>query len=190
MQLKAGTRLRSAVCATEVMIIAAPAGDVALTCGGEPLVDVKAEVRAGGAPAEGHAAGTQIGKRYVDAGNTVELLCTTPGQGSLALAGVPLQIKGAKPLPSSDCRRRCQARRPDARHRSGTASPAAATRSTSPHASAVGASMRAPLSASHAVRWRPMRAGRLTVPPAPGTSPIPISGSAKNASSRAVTRAA
>jgi hypothetical protein len=102
MELKAGTRLRSAVCATEVMIIAAPTGDVELTCGGEPLLEIGAEARAGKAPAEGHAAGTQIGKRYVDPGNTVEILCTKPGQGSLALAGVALGIKGAKPLPSSD----------------------------------------------------------------------------------------
>jgi hypothetical protein len=102
MQLKAGTRLRSAVCTTEVMIIAAPAQHVDLTCGGEPLLDIGAEVREGRFPAEGHAAGTQIGKRYVDEANTVEILCTKPGQGSLAIAGVPLRIKGAKPLPSSD----------------------------------------------------------------------------------------
>jgi hypothetical protein len=102
MRLKAGTRLRSAVCATEVMVIAAPAADVDLTCGGEPLLDIGAPAREGGSPAEGHAAGTLIGKRYVDPGNTVEILCTKPGEGSLAIAGVPLGIKGAKPLPSSD----------------------------------------------------------------------------------------
>ena len=102
MQLKAGTRLRSAVCATEVMIIAAPAGDVNLTCGGEPLLELGKQAEAGKSPAEGHAAGTQIGKRYVDTGNTVEILCTKPGQGSLAIGGVALGIKGAKPLPSSD----------------------------------------------------------------------------------------
>ena len=102
MQLKPGTRLRSAVCTTEVMIIAAPAEDVDLTCGGEPLLDLGAEAGEGRSPAGGHAGGTQIGKRYVDEANTVEVLCTKPGQGSLALAGVPLRIKGAKPLPSSD----------------------------------------------------------------------------------------
>ena len=102
MLLKPGTRLRSAVCATELMVIAAPAEDVALTCGGEPLLDIGAKPRAGGSPAEGHTAGTLIGKRYVDAGNKLELLCTKPGQGSLAIDGAALTIKGAKPLPSSD----------------------------------------------------------------------------------------
>jgi hypothetical protein len=102
MRLQAGTRLRSAVCSTEVMIVAAPAEDVDLTCGGEPLLDIGAKVGEGRSPAEGHAGGTQIGKRYVDAGHGVEILCTKPGQGTLAIGGVPLQIKGAKPLPSSD----------------------------------------------------------------------------------------
>ena len=35
-------------------------------------------------------------------GGDLELLCTKPGEGSLGSAGVELQIKGAKPLPSSD----------------------------------------------------------------------------------------
>jgi len=102
MQLKPGTRLRSAVCATEVMVIAAPAEEVALTCGGEPMLELGAPARAGASPAADHAGGTQIGKRYVDEAGRVELLCTKPGQGSLAIAGAPLLIKGAKPLPSSD----------------------------------------------------------------------------------------
>ena len=46
--------------------------------------------------------GTLIGKRYVDAAGTVELLCVKPGKGSLAIAGVALQLKDAKPLPASD----------------------------------------------------------------------------------------
>jgi hypothetical protein len=43
-----------------------------------------------------------MGKRYVTADGTIELLCVKPGKGSLALNGVALQIKEAKPLPSSD----------------------------------------------------------------------------------------
>ncbi|KLL95143.1 hypothetical protein NJ76_29595 [Rhodococcus sp. IITR03] len=45
---------------------------------------------------------TALGKRYTDAEGTVELLCTTPGTGALAVDGVPLSLKTAKPLPASD----------------------------------------------------------------------------------------
>jgi hypothetical protein len=48
------------------------------------------------------AGGSLMGKRYVDAAGAVELLCVKPGEGSLALGGVALQPKEAKPLPSSD----------------------------------------------------------------------------------------
>ena len=37
-QLKPGTRLRSAVSATEVMVITAPGADVGLTCGGAAML--------------------------------------------------------------------------------------------------------------------------------------------------------
>ena len=47
-------------------------------------------------------AGSQIGKRYVDAAGTLELLCTKPGEGTLALGSAPLVLKEAKPLPASD----------------------------------------------------------------------------------------
>ena len=36
--LKAGTRMRSAVCKTEVMVIVAPAVDVQLSCGGAAMI--------------------------------------------------------------------------------------------------------------------------------------------------------
>lgn len=49
-----------------------------------------------------HASGTALGKRYANADGSVELLCTKPGRGSLALDGAPLTIKAAKPLPASD----------------------------------------------------------------------------------------
>ena len=48
------------------------------------------------------AEGTKMGKRYVDAAGILELLCVKAGQGSLAVDGVALQTKDAKPLPSSD----------------------------------------------------------------------------------------
>jgi hypothetical protein len=100
-QLKAGTRIQSAVCATEVMVIQAPKGEVELRCGGAPMLESGAE-KSGDAVDPGAAAGTQIGKRYVDADGTIELLCTKPGDGSLSLGGTALMLKEAKPLPASD----------------------------------------------------------------------------------------
>jgi len=60
-----------------------------------------------GDPAElgtpsGENSGTLVGKRYVDAGETMEFLCTRGGAGSVSVNGVPLLIKQAKQLPSSD----------------------------------------------------------------------------------------
>jgi len=101
-QLKPGTRLRSAVCPTEVMIVAAPKGDVALTCGGVAMGALDAAPAAGEAPHPDACGGTLLGKRYVNEASGLELLCTKPGQGSLACGGQPLVVKGAKPLPSSD----------------------------------------------------------------------------------------
>ena len=49
-----------------------------------------------------HSNGTLMGKRYVDADNTYELLCVKPGKGSLSVDGVALVTKDAKPLPASD----------------------------------------------------------------------------------------
>ena len=101
--LKAGTRLKSAVCSTEVMVIQAPGGDVDLRCGGAPMLGPGQAPAGGAAPASPAAAkGSAIGKRYVDAGGTLELLCVKPGEGSLALGEELLQLKEAKPLPSSD----------------------------------------------------------------------------------------
>ena len=101
-RMKPGTRMRSAVCTTEVMVIQAPATDVDLRCGGAPLLDLVAKPEPGASPAPDAAGGTQIGKRYVSAAGDLEVLCTKPGAGTLALGAVALTIKGAKPLPSSD----------------------------------------------------------------------------------------
>ncbi|MBM7368873.1 hypothetical protein [Gordonia hydrophobica] len=100
--LKTGSRLQSQVCDAQVIIIKAPAGDVELACGGQPMIDVTESPAAGLTPATGLDGGTQIGKRYVDAEDTVEVLVTKPGVGSLSLDGTALDIKSAKPLPSSD----------------------------------------------------------------------------------------
>jgi hypothetical protein len=67
-----------------------------------PLLELGAEPQSGATIAEAAAAGTQIGKRYVNAAGDLELLCTKPGRGSLGAQGALLGLKAAKPLPSSD----------------------------------------------------------------------------------------
>jgi hypothetical protein len=98
MQLKAGTKLHSAVCDTDVMVIKGT-GDVNITCGGLPMTAARGEL---GALDAASAGGTAMGKRYTNADGSIELLCIKPGKGSLAIDGVPLELKSAKPLPSSD----------------------------------------------------------------------------------------
>ncbi len=100
-QYKPGVRLRSAVCETEVVVIAAPDSEVSLSCGGAPLLEEGEEAPAGATLEEG-GEGTQLGKRYTDESGSLELLCVKPGPGSLAADGAALVLKGAKPLPSSD----------------------------------------------------------------------------------------
>ena len=46
--------------------------------------------------------GTQIGKRYVCQDCGTEILCTKAGSGLLHCCDNEMQIKEAKPLPSSD----------------------------------------------------------------------------------------
>ena len=107
MNVKPGTRLRSVVCDTEVIVVKAPAGDVSLQCGGQPM----AVIERGGArsgrsappPIDPElASGTLLGKRYVAAASELELLCTRAGQGTLTIDGSLLTIMNSKPLPSSD----------------------------------------------------------------------------------------
>lgn len=101
-QIKPGARIRSAVCDTELMVIAAPEGDAEITCGGAPVIALGSEPPAGATLSADAAEGTQLGKRYVNEAGDLELLCTKPGKGSLACDGTALTIKGAKPLPASD----------------------------------------------------------------------------------------
>jgi hypothetical protein len=100
MELKPGARLRSAVCSTEVVVVrAAP---VELSCGGRPMVP--ADGAGVGDPVQdaARADGTLLGKRYADPESGLEVLCTKAGKGSLTLGDAPLQVKDARPLPSSD----------------------------------------------------------------------------------------
>ncbi len=96
--MKPGTKLKSAVCDTEVMVIKGT--DAVVECGGAPMVEEK--TGDGGTVDAAFAEGTQMGKRYVDEEGTVELLCVKAGKGSLSIGGVALTTKEAKTLPSSD----------------------------------------------------------------------------------------
>ncbi|MET0180636.1 MAG: hypothetical protein ABW203_06055 [Novosphingobium sp.] len=96
--MKPGTKLKSGVCDTEVMVIRS--GEGSIECGGTAMSEAKPD--APGTLSAEHSGGTLMGKRYVDADGKFELLCVKPGKGSLAVNGTPLSIKDAKPLPASD----------------------------------------------------------------------------------------
>ena len=99
--LKPGTRLRSVTCDTEVVVVKGPSADVDVRCGGAPMVAVGEDAGAADVAAP-FDQGTLVGKRYVTDDDSVELLCTKAGAGSLSVGDSPLEVKGAKPLPSSD----------------------------------------------------------------------------------------
>jgi hypothetical protein len=99
--LKAGSRLRSQVDATEVIVVRAPSTDVALTIGGHPPVDIAAASEVGlGLKVEGDP--VLVGKRYTRAAGDAEILVTKAGEASLAIDGEVLVPKESKPLPASD----------------------------------------------------------------------------------------
>jgi hypothetical protein len=97
-QLKAGSRLKSAVCDAEVMIVKPGNGDVALTCGGAPMSTTGEKAT----PNPELMGGCQMGKRYVNKDQSLEVLCVKAGKGSIAVNGEVLTVKDAKKLPSSD----------------------------------------------------------------------------------------
>jgi hypothetical protein len=68
-----------------------------LTCGGAQMV----EHEPGPVP-EVPGEGPVIGKRYVDEQTGLQVLCTRPGAGVLAVDGRPLTMMSARPLPASD----------------------------------------------------------------------------------------
>jgi hypothetical protein len=99
-ELKAGLKLNSAVCDAQIMVIK-PGANAALTCGGVPML-AGDETPGDAAPDAEHMAGCQIGKRYVNEDQSIEVLCVKAGAGSLAADGTALTTKEAKKLPSSD----------------------------------------------------------------------------------------
>lgn len=109
MQWTPGTRLKSVVCDTEIVIVRGPAEATAVVlCGGRPMVAHSDEVERNQSILDGHDGGTVLGKRYGVDGDPIEVLVTKPGAGALGLSGasspdgVLMSTKDAKPLPSSD----------------------------------------------------------------------------------------
>jgi hypothetical protein len=102
MDLKPGSRWKSAVCDAEVVVVRPPSTAAVLECGGAAMTPHAAERPAGLSLSPDHAAGSLLGKRYTDVESGLEALCTKPGAGSLSLDGRPLSVKEAKKLPSSD----------------------------------------------------------------------------------------
>jgi hypothetical protein len=102
MEVKPGSRWRSAVDDTEVIVVRTPGGDIDLRCGGAEMIAQSEARPSDGAPADGLAEGTLLGKRYADEGLGIELLCTKAGAGTLSVGDTVLARKDAKPLPASD----------------------------------------------------------------------------------------
>jgi hypothetical protein len=102
LELKPGTRLRSVVCTTEVIVVRAPGEWVDLRCGGQPVIRAEEPQPEDLQLAVGFDNGTLLGKRYTDDSRTLELLCLKTGEGSLSIGDVLMQLSGAKPLPASD----------------------------------------------------------------------------------------
>ena len=102
MQLKPGSRLKSQVCDTQVVVVKAPKDDVDLRCGGSPMIEATAAADGSLVLANDCASGSLLGKRYADEEIGVELLCSKGGAGSLTVGETALVVKGAKALPSSD----------------------------------------------------------------------------------------
>jgi hypothetical protein len=100
---RAGARLRSQVCETQVIVVRAGTGAHDLGCGGQPLIDLGAQPEAGLASDPTLMGGSPLGKRFTLVGDDpIELLVTHAGDGTLTADGKPLVLKEAAQLPSSD----------------------------------------------------------------------------------------
>jgi hypothetical protein len=101
MELKPGSRWKSAVCDGEMVVVRPPTAAGTLACGGHAVVALGEGAEA--LPiVDGHDGGLLMGKRYVDADSGIEVLGSKPGKGALSYDGRPMVLKDAKPLPASD----------------------------------------------------------------------------------------
>ena len=84
-----------------MQLIVTKGGPGVLSDGATPLLRADSgEKFPDGTPAG--AADLQLGKRYKSADGAIEVLINKPGKCDLRYEGQPLELKDAKPLPSSD----------------------------------------------------------------------------------------
>jgi hypothetical protein len=102
MELKPGSRWRSAVCDTEIVVVRAPETPVTLGIGGTEVLQGQARRVPGAGPDAALADGTQLGKRYIDVESGLEVMCTKPGHGTITVDGRRATIRTPRQLPASD----------------------------------------------------------------------------------------
>lgn len=102
MDIKPGSRWKSAVCDAQMVVVRPPKAAGELQCGGFAVLDLNDAAAPSGDVHPDHAGGVLVGKRYTDADSGIEVLGAKAGKGSLAFDGRALQLKDAKPLPASD----------------------------------------------------------------------------------------
>jgi len=101
--LRAGLRLKSQVCATEVIVVRPGTRPLSLCCGGVQMLGREASGPAGVTPVAERMRGSLLGKRYTHPeDDAVEVLVTVSGEGTLSDGETDLVLKEAKPLPASD----------------------------------------------------------------------------------------
>ncbi len=99
MSLKTGTRLYAQNSSCEVIVVKGADSVGSLSCAG---LDMLPAAPAGADRPTPDGPQVELGKRYTDDANLVEILCVKAGAGPLAVAGRVLVLKTAKPLPASD----------------------------------------------------------------------------------------
>jgi hypothetical protein len=99
--IKTGSRLKSQVCHTQVIVVRSADSLDDLRAGGAPMVPIGSAVASGPTLDPALSEGNLMGKRYVD-DTGAEVLVTKAGNGTLSVGATPLAIKDAKPLPASD----------------------------------------------------------------------------------------
>lgn len=102
MDLKPGSRWKSAVCDAQMVVVRPPKNAGELQCGGATVLPIDDMMSSKSEVHPNFSQGVAIGKRYIDEESGIEVLGAKAGTGSLAFDGRAMTIKGAKPLPASD----------------------------------------------------------------------------------------